>query len=61
MRPLAARGDMDRVMGVVRRSIPVIKNSRPDELLVPLRQQLVGGVEPMLVSLLAGVVLSAPR
>ena len=44
-------------MGVVRRSVPVIKNSRPDELLVPLREQLVGGVEPMLVSLLAGVVL----
>lgn len=54
---LAARQDMDRVMGVVRRSVPVIKNSRPDELLVPLREQLVGGVEPMLVSLLAGVVL----
>jgi predicted permease len=54
---LAARQDMDRVMGVVRRSVPIIKNSRPDELLVPLRQQLVGGVEPMLVSLLAGVVL----
>jgi len=54
---LAARQDMDRVMGVVRRSVPVIKNSRPDELLVPLREQLVGGVEPMLISLLAGVVL----
>lgn len=54
---LAARRDMDRVMGVVRRSIPVIKNSRPDELLVPLRQQLVGGVEHMLISLLGGVAL----
>ena len=54
---LAARQDMDRVMAVVRRSVPVIKNSRPDELLVPLREQLVGGVEPMLISLLAGVVL----
>jgi len=54
---LAARQDMDRVMAVVRRSIPVIKNSRPDELLVPLREQLVGGIAPMLVSLLAGVVL----
>jgi predicted permease len=54
---LAARQDMDRVMAVVRRTVPVVKNSRPDELLVPLRQQLVGGVEPMLISLLAGVVL----
>ncbi|MEP6496169.1 MAG: FtsX-like permease family protein [bacterium] len=53
----AARQDMDRVMAVVRRSVPVIKNSRPDELLVPLREQLVGGVEQMLISLLAGVVL----
>jgi hypothetical protein len=48
---------MDRVMGVVRRSVPVIKTSRPDELLVPLREQLVGGVEQTLISLLAGVVL----
>ena len=48
---------MDRVMAVVRRTVPVIKNSRPDEMLVPLREQLVGGMEPMLVSLLAGVVL----
>ena len=54
---IAARQDMDRVIAVVRRSVPVIKNSRPDELLVPLREQLVGGVQPMLVSLLAGVVL----
>ena len=54
---LAARQDMDRVIAVVRRSVPVIKNSRPDELLVPLREQLVGGVTPMLISLLAGVVL----
>jgi putative ABC transport system permease protein len=54
---LAARQDMDRVMAIVRRSIPVIKNSRPDEFLVPLRQQLVGGVELMLVSLLGAVVL----
>ena len=53
----AARQDMDRVMAVVRRSVPVIKNSRPDETLVPLREQLVGGVAPMLVSLLAGVAL----
>jgi putative ABC transport system permease protein len=54
---LAARQDMDRVMAVVRRTVPVIKDSRPDELLVPLREELVGGVEPMLISLLAGVVL----
>ena len=53
----AARQDMDRVMAVVRRTVPVIKNSRPDETLVPLREQLVGGVEQMLISLLAGVVL----
>jgi putative ABC transport system permease protein len=53
----AARQDMDRVMAVVRRTVPVAKNSRPDELLVPLREQLVGGVAPMLLSLLAGVVL----
>jgi putative ABC transport system permease protein len=55
--PLAARQDMDRVMAVVRRTVPVAKNSRPDETLVPLREQLVGGVEHMLISLLAGVVL----
>ncbi|HEY4307531.1 MAG TPA: ABC transporter permease [Gemmatimonadaceae bacterium] len=55
--PSAARQDMGRVMAVVRRSIPIIKNSRPDEFLVPLREQLVGGIEPTLVSLLAGVVL----
>ena len=54
---VAARQDMDRVMAVVRRAVPVIKNSRPDETLVPLREQLVGGVESMLVSLLVGVVL----
>ncbi|HEV8409062.1 MAG TPA: ABC transporter permease, partial [Gemmatimonadaceae bacterium] len=54
---LAARQDMDRVMAVARRTIPVIKNSKPDELLVPLRRELVGGVEPMLISLMAGVVL----
>src|SRR5439155_23264125 len=53
----AARQDMDRVMAVVRRTVPVSKNSRPDELLVPLREQLVGGVQPMIISLLAGVVL----
>ena len=35
----AARQDMDRVMAVVQRTVPVIKNSRPREWLVPLRQQ----------------------
>ena len=54
---LAARQDMDRVMEIAQRTIPVIKNSRPREWLVPLRQQLVGDVTPMLASLLAGVVL----
>src|SRR5690349_12806653 len=36
----AAREDMDRVMAVVERSIPVVKSSRPGQLLVPLRQQV---------------------
>jgi putative ABC transport system permease protein len=53
----AARDDMDRVMAVVQRSIPVVKNSRPGELLVPLRQQVVGDVQTMLTSLLAAVLL----
>jgi putative ABC transport system permease protein len=53
----AAREDMDRVMAVVQRSIPVVKNSRPGELLVPLRQQVVGNVQTMLASLLAAVLL----
>ena len=53
----AAREDMDRVMAVVQRSIPVVKNSRPGELLVPLRQQVVGDVQTMLASLLAAVLL----
>src|SRR5919108_1482811 len=54
---LAARQDMDRVMAVVERSIPVVKNSHPRELLVPLRQQVVGDVTQMLVSLMGGVAL----
>ncbi len=54
---LAARQDMDRVMAVVERSIPVVKNSRPRELLVPLRQQIVGDVTQMLMSLMGGVAL----
>jgi putative ABC transport system permease protein len=53
----AAREDTDRVMAVVQRSIPVIKSSRPGELLVPLRQQVVGDVQAMLASLLAAVLL----
>jgi len=53
----AAREDMDRVMAVVQRSIPVVKNSRPGELLVPLRQQVIGDVQAMLASLLAAVLL----
>ena len=53
----AAREDMNRVMVVVQRSIPVVKNSRPAELLVPLRQQVVGDVQTMLASLLAAVLL----
>jgi predicted permease len=54
---IAARQDMDRVMAVVQRAIPVVKNSRPRELLVPLRRQVVGDVTPMLMSLLGGVAL----
>ena len=54
---LAARQDMDRVMAVVERTIPVTKNSHPRELLVPLRQQITGDVTQMLMSLLGGVAL----
>ncbi|HET7786122.1 MAG TPA: ABC transporter permease, partial [Myxococcales bacterium] len=54
---LAARQDMDRVMAVVERSIPVTKNSRPRVLLVPLRQQILGDVTQMLMSLIGGVAL----
>ncbi|HEY7288763.1 MAG TPA: ADOP family duplicated permease [Vicinamibacterales bacterium] len=53
----AAREDMDRVMAVVQRSIPVVKSARPGELLVPLRQQVVGDVQAMLATLLAAVLL----
>lgn len=53
----AARQDMDRVMAVVERSIPVAKNSHPRELLVPLRQQMTGDVTQMLMSLMGGVAL----
>jgi len=41
----------------VQRSIPVIKSARPGELLVPLREQVVGDVQAMLASLLAAVLL----
>ena len=54
---IQAREDMDRVMAVVQRSIPVVKSARPGERLVPLRQQVVGDVQAMLVSLLAAVLL----
>jgi predicted permease len=54
---LAARQDMDRVMAVVERSIPVVKNSKPRALLVPLRKQVVGDVTEMLLSLIGGVAL----
>ncbi len=54
---LQARKDMDRVMAVVQRSIPVVKSARPGQLLVPLRQQVVGDVQTMLASLLAAVLL----
>jgi predicted permease len=53
----AARQDMDRVMAVVERSIPVVKNSHPRELLVPLRHQITGDVTQMLMSLIGGVAL----
>src|SRR2546421_6683652 len=53
----AARQDMDRVMAVVERSIPVVKNSHPRALLVPLRRQVVGDVTQMLMSLIGGVAL----
>src|SRR3954471_13449194 len=53
----AARQDMDRVMAVVERSIPVVKNSRPRALLVPLRHQITGDVTQMLMSLIGGVAL----
>jgi putative ABC transport system permease protein len=54
---LAARQDLDRVMAVVERSIPVVKNSHPRELLVPLRHQMTGDVTEMLMSLLGGAAL----
>src|SRR4051812_4721556 len=57
MTHLAARQDTDRVMAVVERSIPVAKNSRPRELLVPLRHQITGDVTQMLMSLMGGVAL----
>jgi predicted permease len=53
----AAREDMARVMAIARRAIPVVKNSRPEELLVSLRQQVVGDVQRMLATLLAAVLL----
>ncbi len=52
----AARQDMDRVIGVIEASIPGAKG-HIHQLLVPLRDQIVGNVQLMLVSLLAGVVL----
>ena len=54
---LAAREDMDRVMKIVQRSFPGSKSFRPREMLVPLRQQVIGDTGAMLVSLLAGVAL----
>jgi putative ABC transport system permease protein len=53
----SAREDTDRVMAVVQRSIPVVKSARPGELLVPLRQQVVGDVRALLATLLAAVLL----
>src|SRR5258708_3162615 len=50
----AARQDMDRVMAVVERSIPVVKNSHPRALLVPLRHQITGDITTMLMSLIGG-------
>src|SRR5206468_630909 len=42
---------------VVQRSTPVVKSARPGQLLVPLRQQVVGDVQAMLASLLTAVLL----
>lgn len=54
---VASRQDMDRVMKIVVSAIPGIRSFRPREMLVPLRDQVVGDAGPMLLSLLAGVVL----
>jgi putative ABC transport system permease protein len=54
---LAANQDMDRVMDVLVRLNPGFKNFHPQELIVPLRQQVVGNIGLMLLSLLAGVAL----
>lgn len=53
----ASRQDMSRVLGIVVRSLPGGRNFNPRELLVPLRQQVVGNVALILVSLLGGVAL----
>ncbi len=52
----AARNDMDRTIDIVDRTLAVPKG-QIQQSLVPLRTQVVGHVELMLVSLLAGVVL----